>query len=118
MLVLDGLHNASAYSKSIIQLLFVKIKHNVKALINDFVSYKPSKAELLKYLDELFTICCSHSINLSATKSVFYSRKAKLCGRIIDGKRHKLKPLNKEALLTVDPPITAKESGQIIQVCR
>lgn len=116
--VLHELKNASAYYQSTIPPLFDEMKHVFKAWIDDFILYAPTEMDLLQRLDEFFMICGKYNLRFSATKSVFFTRMVKWCGRIIDRDGYQLDPRNIEALRTMEAPITASELCQFIHCCR
>lgn len=115
--VLYGSKKASAYCQSTIPPLFETMKHAFKVQMDDFIHYTPTETELLQNLDKFFTTCDNFNLHLSATKSVFHTKKSKRCGRIIDEDGYQLNPQNIEALRTMEAPIVASELCQLIH-CR
>lgn len=112
--VLNGLRNAAAYFQLKLPPFFDSLKDAMTAWIDDSIIHATTEAKLLNNLEHFFATCGKYNLLLSAKKCEFYTKKVKWCPRIIDSKGYQLDLRNREAILSMDAPVTATELCQFI----
>lgn len=115
---IHGLKKASAYFPSTAPPLLDTMKHAIKARLNDFIVYTTTEAKLLQRMHKFLSICENDNLQISATKSVSYTKKVKWCGRISDGKKYQRDPQKIEALRNIEVSIAVSELCQLTHCCR
>lgn len=93
------------------------MKHAFKALIDYFSIHAQSESNLIDFLEQFFEISAQHDLRLSATKTVFYTKKVKWSERIINSNGYRLDPRNLKATRQMEVPKLASELCQILQCC-
>ena len=116
--VLPGLANATSYFQSTVEPLFAELRPNLKAWLDDFNLHAAEESNLLYVLEKFFLVCRKYGLFLSATKSTFFSRSIRWCGRLISADGYKLDPARIADLRSMREPLTAAELAEFIYCCR
>lgn len=95
--VFQGLTNAVAYLQRSVEPLFVELRDNMKARIDDFNIRSKSEDHLLKLLERFFQICEDRGLYLSGTKCVPFVENLRWCGRVISPGGYTLHPRSLES---------------------
>ena len=116
--VLHGLKNGSAHFQSHVEPLFSELRGSMKAWVDDFNLHEKTERNLLKSIERFLEICEQHNLFVSAKKSIFFARRIKWCGRIIDKHGYSYDPRNVKGLKSMTAPSTAAKLSQFIHCCR
>lgn len=109
--------NFSAYFPSTISPLFAELKHEVNEWIDEFTFHVKTELELLDHLIEFFNIYRKHTLKLSATKSVLYTKEDKWRGLIVNQNGYRLDRRNRKGIQTMEDYINAVKHCQFIHCC-
>lgn len=105
----QGAKNSAANLQSKVEPFFGAIKNHLKAWIYDFVLHSDSKEKLLNTLETFLSVCRESNLKVSIAKSHMFSRRVRLCGRIIYQQGVQYDPSSINGIQKMDPPRSAVE---------
>lgn len=96
-------------NQSCVEPCFATLREHLLAWLDFFFVRAKNETKLLDLLERFFTISAQKNLVLSMTNSVFFLRRIRWCGRIIDDMGVTMDPSIFQGLLNAEEPRTASE---------
>ena len=110
----QGLINSAANFQEKVPACFDSIRSQFKAWLDDFLLFAKTEPLLLVLLRIFLQTCRRRNLIISLPKSLFFTKEAQWCGRIIDADGVRMNPKNYEGITNGGPPQTGAELCQYV----
>jgi hypothetical protein len=112
--VQHGTRNATQHLQSVLVVMMVDIKSNIKVWLDDCLLHTKTEDDLLATLNFFFKSCQEHGLKLHASKCVLIATSVRYCGSFITKDGVRFDPKNMEALQTMQEPQNGADLVQYI----